>query len=409
MLAAMATEMMRPGQPVAASQDGHVYQAWLPNPLPPKIEFDAALASHLGDAAGALGELAGTGRNLANPHLLLQPFLRREAVLSSRIEGTQATIADLYAYEAQLPLPGVSEAPIPERTRDVREVLNYVEALNHGLDVVGDRPVSLALIQGLHLRLMTGVRGKERTPGQFRETQNIIGPAGSTLETATYVPPPVVHMNDALRALEAYIREGDPELHRLVQLALIHYQFEAIHPFSDGNGRVGRLLISLLLVHWRLLPVPLMYLSAYFESNRNEYYERLRAVTEQGDWRGWVTFFLKGITEQSLDAAARAKRLQDLRDRLQERAFAARAPAGAVTLAARLVEQPVLTIRRAQDLLGVTYHNARRQVKRLVDIGILQPLPQNGHRELYIAGEVVEAVDTDRPLRGRVGQAEGVF
>ena len=383
-----------PGRCVAASQDGHDYQAWVPDPLPPELEFDAAMARRLATASAALGELAGTGRNLANPHLLLQPFLRREAVLSSRIEGTQATIADLYAYEAQLPLPGMNPAA-DERGGDVREVLNYVDALNRGLAIIGEYPISLALIQELHRHLMRGVRGRERTPGKFREAQNIIGPSGATLEKATYIPPPVVHMADALRSLETYIRLDDPELPRLIQLALIHYQFEAIHPFNDGNGRVGRLLISLLLVHWNLLPVPLLYLSAFFERHRSEYYEHLQGVTEQASWREWVLFFLQGIEEQSVDAAARAKRLQDLRVALQDRAYAARAPAGACTLAGRLVEQPILTIRRAQEMLGVTYHNARRQVHRLVDVGILEPFQQNGHRELYIASEVIDAVNTE--------------
>jgi Fic family protein len=205
-------------------------------------------------------------------------------------------------------------------------------------------------------------------------------------------------MHDTLRELESYIR-GDshdsPELHRLIQLALIHYQFEAIHPFNDGNGRVGRLLVSLLLVHWNLLSVPLLYLSAFFERHRIEYYERLQGVTERGEWREWVMFFLQGVAEQSADAAVRAKRLQDLRVALQDRAFAARAPSGAITLAGRLVEQPVVTIRRAQDLLGVTYHNARRQVHRLVEIGILEPFKPTGQRELYIAAEVMDAVDTE--------------
>ncbi|HET7182684.1 MAG TPA: Fic family protein [Candidatus Limnocylindrales bacterium] len=387
-----------PGQFVEASQDGIDYRAWVPAALPPSIAFDASLAAALADAAIALGELAGTGRNLANPHLLLQPFLRREAVLSSRIEGTQATIADLYAYEAQLPLPGMA-APVEEpHVGDVREVLNYVDALNRGLDIIHDYPVSLSLIEELHLHLMSGVRGRERTPGKFRETQNIIGPAGANLSTATYVPPPPLHMRDALHELEEYIRGGD-DLHRLVKLALIHYQFEAIHPFSDGNGRVGRLLISLLFVYWNLLPVPLLYLSAYFEQHRHEYYERLQGVTERSEWREWILFFLRGVAEQSIDAAVRAKRLQDLRQTLQDRAFAARAPAGAVALAGRLVDQPVMTIRRAQDVLGVSYHNARRQVHRLADLGLLNHFPQPGNRELYIASEVVDAVNTDEPAR----------
>jgi len=392
---AMRNTRGRPGRLVSASQDGHDYEAWVPDPLPPTVEFDSEMATRLADAAGALGELAGTGRNLANPHLLLQPFLRREAVLSSRIEGTQATIADLYAFEAaQMPLPGLgSDNQVANGDGDVREVLNYVDALNRGLAAVADEyPVTLRLLEDLHRDLMRNVRGRDRRPGEFRATQNIIGPTGSTLESATYIPPPVVQMHDALRDLETYIRDDTSTLHRLVRLGLIHYQFEAIHPFNDGNGRVGRLLISLLLVYWKLLPIPLLYLSAYFETHRGEYYDRLRGVTERGEWREWIMFFLLGVAEQAVDAAQRAKRLQDLRQELQDRAYAAKAPAGAVALAGRLVEQPVVTMRSAEHVLGVSYHNARRQVHRLVDIGILQPFPHRGQRELYVAREVLDAV-----------------
>ncbi len=387
-----------PGHSVRAEHHGLDYWAWVPGALPPQFEFDAPLATVLGDAAGALGELAGAGSNLANANILLSPFLRKEAVLSSRIEGTQATIADLYAFEAQLRLPGVADDE-DENTRtrrgqprDVREVLNYVTALNRGIDAIQHYPVSLALLRELHSHLMRGVRGRELTPGEFRDGQNLIGPPGATLTTATYIPPPPVQMRDALQQFEEYARSDDPLLHRLVRLAAIHYQFEAIHPFNDGNGRVGRLLVSLLFVHWGLLPLPLLYLSAYLERNRVEYYERLQGVTERGEWSAWFSFFLQGVAIQAKDATTRAKRLFELRDSLQDRAASARAPGGAVMLAGRLIERPFITIALAQELLDVPYHNARRQVQRLKELGILSQVGTRGHQDMYVAPDVMDAV-----------------
>jgi Fic family protein len=224
---------------------------------------------------------------MPNPHLLIGPFMRREAVLSSRIEGTQADIVDLYAYEVgQLPLPGME---LPPSEGDVREVLNYVHALEYGLERLNTLPVSLRLIRELHDRLLTGVRGEHATPGEFRRRQNWIGRPGCTLNEATFVPPPVPQMRNALDAFEKYLNSGD--LHPpLVRLALAHYQFEAIHPFVDGNGRIGRLLISLLLVQWDLMPLPLLYLSAFFHRHRQDYYERLMAVSERDAWRDWILF-----------------------------------------------------------------------------------------------------------------------
>lgn len=384
----------RPGRSVKAEQDGRAYSAWVPDPLPPSVDLDATLARALESSSAALGELAGTGRNLPNPHLLLSPFLRKEAVLSSRIEGTQATITDLYAYEAaQLPLPGVGEPA--ESPGDVVEVLNYVRALNRGLVTIADQPVTLTLVLDLHRELMQGVRGRDRTPGHFRTAQNIIGPTGATLQTATYIPPPVTQMKDALLALETYIRSGTGAYPRLIELAMIHYQFEAIHPFNDGNGRVGRLLLSLLLVHWGLLPLPLLYLSAYFEQDRGAYYDGLQGVTEQGEWRGWILYFLSGIESQARDAAARAKRLHDLREQLQDRIAAARMQAVTGRLVSALFQQPVITISAAAELMGgdVTYHLARRHVHKLVEHGILEPAFQRGHQEFYVAREIVDAVE----------------
>ena len=234
------------GRVIRVGQGQSAYWAFVPNPLPPPLTLDTALIRWLSEADRALGELAGLGRALPNPHLLISPFIRREAVLSSRIEGTQADLADLYAFEAgQLALPGFKPAP---SEADVREVANYVRALEYGLERLSTLPVSLRLIREVHARLMEGVRGESATPGEFRRTQNWIGAPGCTLNEATYVPPPVEEMHAALDAFEKYLHTED-ELPPLVRLALIHYQFEAIHPFVDGNGRIGRLLLSLLLVH----------------------------------------------------------------------------------------------------------------------------------------------------------------
>ena len=257
------------------------YWAFFPNPLSPPLHWDSELVHMLSEAARALGQLAGLGRALPNPHLLIRPFIRREAVLSSRIEGTRTDLPLLYAYEAgQLTLRGL-EPTAPEA--DTREVLNYVHALEYGLDRLHTLPISLRLLREVHEKLMQGVRGEQATPGEFRRSQNWIGPPGCTLNDATFVPPPPTELMDSLSAFESYLHGAD-SLPPLVRLALIHYQFEAIHPFIDGNGRIGRLLITLLLVHWESLPLPLLYLSAYFERRRDEYYRLQLEVSASGSW-----------------------------------------------------------------------------------------------------------------------------
>lgn len=375
---------MRVGSGVAA------YLAFVPNPLPPPLAPDAELTRVLADASYALGELAALGRMMPNPHLLINPFVRREAVLSSRIEGTRASIADVYAYEAgQLRLPGLDQGASES---DIREVANYVGALEFGLERLDTLPVSLRLIRELHERLMRGVRGEQMTPGEFRRSQNWIGQPGCTLNDATYVPPPVPEMLEALDAFEKYLHADDSENSSLVRLAMIHYQFEAIHPFLDGNGRIGRLLISLLLVNWNLLSLPLLYLSAYFERDRAGYYERLLAVSQSGAWRDWVVFFLRGVAEQSRDAASRAKRLQDLQTEWRARLTQQRLSARAIGLTDKLFDTPVLTIPRAQQLLKITYHAAQSNVERLVAAGILRQVGEGSYGKMFLAEEILRIV-----------------
>ena len=377
------------GRVIQVGQGETAYWSFVPNPLPPMLAFDSALIRLLSDADRALGELAGLGRALPNPHLLINPFIRREAVLSSRIEGTQADLADLYAFEAgQLALPGLKPTPAHG---DAREVFNYVRALEYGLERLSELPVSLRLIREVHGRLMEGVRGNVATPGEFRNTQNWIGAPGCGLNDATYVPPSVDEMSTALDALEKYLHAED-DLPPLVRLALIHYQFEAIHPFIDGNGRIGRLLISLLSVHWNLLPLPLLYLSAFFEKQRQDYYDLLMAISTRGAWREWVAFFLRGVAEQTRDAVVRAKRLQDLQLAWRERLAQARASALLLRLADRLFESPIITIPQAQRYLEITYPSAQKDIQRLVNAKILRLIDNATYGKTFVADEILRIV-----------------
>ncbi len=365
-------------------------QAFVPDPLPPDLTWDDELVSLLADANHSLGELAGIGRRLANPHLLIRPFVRREAVLSSRIEGTQADAADLYAFEAeqrQRPLPGF-EPEVPRS--DVREVSNYVGALEYGVERLKTLPVSLRLIRELHQRLLAGDRGRHRDPGQFRRHQNWIGPLGSKLETSRYVPPPVSAMEEGMAALESYLHRDRPQHPQLIRLALVHYQFEAIHPFIDGNGRIGRLLLILLLVSWDLLPHPLLYLSAYFERHRSAYYELLLDVSRRGAWREWIAFFLRGVAEESRDSVLLAQRLQDLQENWHQKMAVPGASALALRLVDSLFESPILTIPMAAGRLGVTYPTAKNHVEALERTGILSLVQGTTYPKVYLAREVID-------------------
>jgi len=371
------------GQMMAIPEGGF---AFVPNPLPPtNFTWDSELVENLSAADRALGELAGIGRSLPNPHLLVRPFLRREAVLSSRIEGTQASLSDVLAYEAvQLPL---FDAP-----DDVREVHNYVRALEYGLERMSSLPVSLRLIRELHGILLEGVRGEQFRAGEFRQGQNFIGPPGSRLTTATYVPPPPKEMLKALQQLELYINEPS-NLPPLIRLGLIHYQFEAIHPFPDGNGRLGRLLISMLLCAWNILPQPLLYLSAFFEANRPDYYAHLRGVTEKGNWNAWLVFFLSGVSSQALDAAARVKRINDLRENYRQRFQQGRSAARLLQVVDLLFARPLISVRTVEMELGLPYPTAERYIDELVKQGILVGTGKARNR-VFKADEILQVIES---------------
>jgi Fic family protein len=366
------------------------YWAFVPHPLPPRIAFDGELVYALSAADRALGELAGLGRTLPNSNLLIQPFIRREAVLSSRIEGTQADIADVFAYEARH-LGLIGEGTLV-KSEDAHEVVNYVIALQNGLERLEALPVSLRLIREIHGRLMEGVRGNEATPGEFRRTQNWIGRPGSTLQAATFVPPPVTAMHAALDAFERYLHAPD-EYPPLIRLALAHYQFEAIHPFVDGNGRVGRLLLILLLRQWGLLPQPLLYLSAYFEQHRQSYYEHLQAVSERGAWAEWVQFFLRGVAEQAQDTNARVKRLQDLQTQWRQQVLTTRKASVLLRVLDLLFEQPYVAAHDLQAKLTITHPTANNALRRLVELGIVQEATGRERGRLYVASDILKIVE----------------
>src|SRR5919106_895390 len=278
------------------------YVAFRPAQMPRSIDLDADTVMRLSDADRALGRLAGAGRLLPNPHLLIQPYIAGEGLASSRIEGTQASLSDVFDAQAR----NKPEGPI-------REVTNYISALEYGLARLAALPVSRRLLCEVHGILLSDVRGRERRPGEVRKSQNWIGSPDNRPETAVFVPPDVNDMERAFDDFERFLHK-DISIPPLVKIALVHYQFETIHPFLDGNGRLGRLLIAFLLVEQELLPQPLLYLSAYFEQHRSEYYDRLQAVRERGELREWIVFFLTGVAELANDAVIRAERLVDLRE-----------------------------------------------------------------------------------------------
>jgi Fic family protein len=371
------------------------YWAYLPAALPPPIAWSAELAAVLSEADRAIGRLAGEGRRLPNPHLLIRSFVRREAVLSSRIEGTQASLGELFAAEAG--------AAVERSAADLREVGNYVVALEFGVGRLGKLPLSLRLVRELHQRLMRGVRGDAATPGEFRRSQNWIGPPGCTLADATFVPPPPDRLMESLGAWERFLH--DDAVPPLVHAALSHSQFEAIHPFLDGNGRVGRLLITLFLIEKGVLPSPLLYLSAWFEATRGEYYARLLGVTERGEWEEWLRYFLTGVAHQADDALSRILRIDErlARWRAQLANAPSRLPEKALDLFA---ENPFWTVNRLASRLAVAFTTAQRALDRLESAGIVALASEAKRNRVYCARTLLEILE-EPPKLGKTRAARG--
>jgi len=377
---------------LASKRAGHYvrqpagHSTFLPASVPPDPPIDVQqLGKVLSDADRALGRLDGVASMLPNPDLFVAMYVKHEAVLSSQIEGTQSTLEDVLEFEA-----GKKGETNPE---DVEEVVNYVRAMNHGIDrLKGGSALSLRLIREIHEILLEGVRGQDKDRGEFRTTQNWLGPSGSTLRTAIYVPPSPPDMMVALDNFEKFLHERD-QLPVLVHCAVAHAQFETIHPFLDGNGRVGRLLITLLLFERGILQKPLLYLSYYFKAYRAEYYDWLTAVRTDGDWEGWTRFFLRGVHMVSRAATDTAREILDLRERHREMLQDASAPARSLVLLDRLFEYPLITITQAAEHLGVAYNTAHKDLQQLVDLGIVRETTGKGRNRTYRYDAYVSVFD----------------
>ncbi|MGH3974459.1 MAG: Fic family protein [Pseudonocardiaceae bacterium] len=362
------------------------YHAFVTAPMPHEHQLTPETIMLLSEADSALGRLAGAGRLLPDPHLLVNAYITREAVASSGIEGTQASVTEIF----DAAVTGVS------KRGDVQEVRNYILALRHGLKRLEEGlPVSLRLIREMHELLLDKVRGQERTPGEFRRSQNWISSPDNQPATARFVPPTVDHMWHALDDWEKYVHQKKPRLPLLVRCALLHYQFETIHPFLDGNGRLGRLFIILYLVDQRRLPAPLLYLSNYFDRRKDEYYDRLQYVRERGEVDSWLDFFLEGIAVQANDAVARAEVLADLREkyRITLKGNRSRAP----EVVDLLIGNPILTVRLVQERLGMSQPGVGNLLRQLTQHGIVRESGIGpGVRHRWISDDVLRVLDPEK-------------
>ena len=367
------------------------YRAFIPKPLPvdPPLVIDQELWTKLSAGDRALGRLDGATEVLPNPNLFVAMFARREAVLSSQIEGTQASLVDVLEYEADAARKGLRS--------DVAEVVNHVRAMNHGLERLESLPVSLRLIREIHEELLANVRGGRRSPGEFRRTQNWIGRPGCTLTEAAFVPPPPHEMMAALGDLEAFFH-ADVDLPALVNVGLVHAQFETIHPFIDGNGRVGRLLITFLLCQRKILRQPLLYLSLYLTRHKPEYYERLMAIRDYGDWEGWLKFFLQGVAEVANQATDTARRILQLRE--EHRDFVSqhiRGSANGLRLLDFLYQQPVVSVGLVTRELAVSNPTANKLVNQFNNAGLLVEITGRQRNRLFSYGSYLSLFEDDLP------------
>ena len=352
------------------------YKAFVPAPLPPDppLMLDEEAIALLSKADQAVGRLDGASQMLPNPDLFVAMYVRREAVESSAIEGTQSTLQDVLAFELDPSFQGLPG--------DVEEVVNYVRAMNYGLDRLSTLPLSLRLIREIHAELMTGVRGHNRDPGEFRKTQNWIGPGGATLQTATFVPPPVKEMTDALANLEVFLHQPG-NLPALVHCAIAHSQFETIHPFLDGNGRVGRLLIAFMLVHAGVQHRPLLYLSHYLKRHRSTYYELLMSVREEGDWLPWIRFFLNGMYWTARDATETAQQIIRLREQDREALVSLGQGINELRLLDVLFQRPLVNTQLVMETLQVSDVTARKVIGNLEKAGVLDEITGKDRYRVY--------------------------
>ena len=379
----------KPNGVFEASRDQKVF---VPRALPPSIPYDGELIALLTGAERNVGELKGNGTKLKNPHILIRAYLRREAVLSSKIEGTLASLKDLNIHEAV----GGIEKKAAEHMRLV-EVENYVRALEESLESIGraGQRVDMNMVKAAHGTLMKGVRGGEKMPGEFRRRQNWIVETQRTRQRIVYAPPPPEKIPELLRNLETFLQTDYEQTSPLIQCAVAHYQFEAIHPFLDGNGRVGRLLIPLILYKKGIMPQPLLYLSAYFDKHRRAYYNGLLGVSQKSDWQEWIKFFLRALMEQAEETIRNIKGLEDIQERYKKRLVDKRSGINAVLLMEQLFANPYITIPAASRFLKVTYPTARSVVAKLADAGILELADVSYSSKVFLAGEIEAALSPD--------------
>lgn len=375
------------------------YAAFIPAPLPPDpaLRWDDELQYLLSKADRALGRLDGSIQTLPDPDLFVMMYVRKEAVLSSQIEGTQSSLNDLLELEAS-----IADA---RRPADVGEVVNYVRAMNYGLKRLHDLPISTRLIREIHSELLDGVRGRHLDPGQIRRTQNWIGAQGCTLNEATFVPPPPHEVEEHLSNLERFIH-SDVNIPPLIKIGMIHAQFETIHPFLDGNGRVGRLLITFLLCQNEILIRPVLYLSHYFKRNRPRYYELLQKVRDDGDWEGWIKFFLEGVATVSLEATATARAIVELRESHRHTIINnfGRAAGNALRVLESLYKTPFTTTTSVQKLLKVTFPPASNLIQRMVEADMLVEVTGQDRYRIYQYRPYV-SLFSDPVQTGGIGRA----
>jgi Fic family protein len=361
------------------------YWAYIPNPLPPKLTYDEEMIRLLSEANCLVGELIGTGETLPNPYLLIAPYTQREAISSSQIEGTQASLDDLLLFEA-----GVTGQT---NLSDIQEVRNYIKALEHGIKLLQKLPISTRFLTSVHAILMKGVRGSHARPGEIRTSQNWIGPPGCTLKEATYVPPPPREMNENLSALEKYLH-SDPKDPVLIQCAYVHYQFEAIHPFLDGTGRVGRLLIAFLMIEREIISKPILYLSSFFQKHRSEYYARLLEVSQKAAWNDWVKFFLRGVCVQARSAISDAKRLQKLHDRLLGQVHSEKKmPETAAKIVEELFLNPMVSISVLSKKWRLPYNSVKHGIERLIKMRVLEEKTGRLRNRIYVCPQLLHLIE----------------
>jgi len=370
------------------------YKAFIPKPLPPDppILFNPELLNLLSRADRAIGRLDGILNTIPNPDLLVIMYSKKEAVLSSQIEGTQASLSDILEKEEAVMSGEVNE--------DVKVTLNYITAMKYGLERIKEFPLSLRFIREVHKILLTGVRGKDKEPGEFRRSQNWVGPEGCTLATATFIPPPVSEMNEALYSFEKYLH-AEKIYPVLIECGLIHAQFETVHPFLDGNGRIGRLLITFLLCLNKVIAKPLLYLSYYFKKHKMEYYDTLMSVRNTGDWECWLKFFLTGIIETTENVVDLSNKIMALKKRNLElvRQSMPRYSAGAVECLEKIYLYPVFTISLMKKTCQLSYNTAKNIIKRFVSLHIVTEKTAEKRNRRYFFYEYINLLNEGTELK----------